>query len=88
MDNKEDSARVAELISTEPADRPSDPNMVWVGGGVFRMGSEEFYPEERPFMKLRWMDSGSTAYEVTNDDFARFVRKRAINGGRTPSRSG
>ena len=37
------------------------------------MGSEDFYPEERPVHEVRvdgfWMD----CYEVTNEQFARFI---------------
>jgi hypothetical protein len=42
-------------------------------GGTFRMGSANFYKEERPVHEVTvdgfWMD----AYEVTNEQFARFV---------------
>ncbi len=48
--------------------------MVWVPGGTFRMGSDAFYPEERPVRDVRvdgfWMD----AYPVTVAAFRRFVR--------------
>ncbi|HSH46259.1 MAG TPA: formylglycine-generating enzyme family protein [Longimicrobiales bacterium] len=48
--------------------------MAWVPGGTFRMGSEEFYPEERPVHGVTvdgfWMD----VHPVTNADFARFVQ--------------
>src|SRR2546425_10117964 len=51
----------------------SDPNMAWIPGGTFRMGSEDFYPEERPVHDVSvdgfWMDCS----EVTNEQFARFV---------------
>jgi formylglycine-generating enzyme required for sulfatase activity len=47
--------------------------MVWVPGGEFAMGSEQFYPEEAPVRRVAvdgfWMDE----HVVTNDDFARFV---------------
>jgi sulfatase modifying factor 1 len=59
-------------------DLPSEapfPDMVWIPGGIFRMGSEEFYPEERPVHEVRvdgfWMDRCT----VTNEDFARFVNE-------------
>jgi formylglycine-generating enzyme required for sulfatase activity len=29
----------------------SHPGMAWIPGGAFRMGSEDFYPEERPSTK-------------------------------------
>ncbi len=57
----------------EPMNAPPDPGMVWIPGGTFRMGSEKFYPEERPVHELAvdgfWMDR----YEITNEQFARFV---------------
>lgn len=52
---------------------PPDENMVWIPGGTFKMGSDRFYPEERPVHEVSvdgfWMDRCS----VTNDQFARFV---------------
>jgi sulfatase modifying factor 1 len=51
----------------------SRPNMVWIPGGVFRMGSDKHYPEERPVHRVRvsgfWMDRTP----VTNREFRRFV---------------
>lgn len=47
--------------------------MVWIPGGEFLMGSEDFYPEERPVHRVHvdgfWMDR----YPVTADDFGRFA---------------
>jgi len=49
------------------------PGMVWVPGGSFRMGAENYYPEERPVHEVRvdgfWID----ACTVTNEDFVRFI---------------
>ena len=49
------------------------PDMVWVPGGIFRMGSDKHYPEERPVHRVKvdgfWIDR----YPVTNERFARFV---------------
>jgi formylglycine-generating enzyme len=49
------------------------PDMVWVPGGTFRMGSENHYPEERPVHRVTvdgfWIDR----YPVTNGQFRRFV---------------
>ena len=46
---------------------------VWIEGGTFLMGSDEFYPEERPVHRVAvdgfWMD----AHPVTAAEFARFV---------------
>ena len=48
--------------------------MVWIPGGAFLMGSEQFYPEERPVHPVSvdgfWMDR----FEVTVADFRRFVQ--------------
>jgi len=50
-----------------------DPDMVWIPGGTFQMGSDHHYSEERPVHVARvegfWIDK----YEVTNEQFARFV---------------
>jgi formylglycine-generating enzyme len=63
--------------ATRPAnatqDIPPHPDMLWIPGGTFQMGSADFYPEERPVHEVIvdgfWMDP----YVVTNADFARFV---------------
>lgn len=49
------------------------PDLIWIPGGTFRMGSNDYYPEERPVHEVDvdafWMDR----YAVTNEQFARFV---------------
>jgi formylglycine-generating enzyme len=53
---------------------PAEEGLTWIEGGVFRMGSEDFYPEERPVREVRvdgfWMDE----HPVTAAEFRRFVR--------------
>jgi formylglycine-generating enzyme required for sulfatase activity len=48
--------------------------MVWVEGGSFLMGSEDFYPEERPVHEVAvdgfWIDE----HQVTVAEFRRFVK--------------
>ena len=48
--------------------------MAWIPGGEFLMGSEDFYPEERPVRRARvdgfWMDE----HPVTIGEFRRFVK--------------
>ena len=57
------------------ADTPPYPDMVWVPGGTYRMGSDEHYPEEAPAHRVTvdgfWMDR----YPVSNERFARFVNE-------------
>nr|WP_246044702.1 formylglycine-generating enzyme family protein [Rhodococcus oryzae] len=49
-------------------------NMSWVPGGLFWMGSEDFYPEEKPVHQVEvdgfWMDT----HQVTVAEFRRFVK--------------
>ena len=58
------------------ADGSSAPRagMIWIEGGAFDMGSEDFYPEERPVRRVEvegfWIDSEP----VTVAAFRRFVR--------------
>src|SRR5215469_12001232 len=48
--------------------------MTWLPGGTFQMGSDRFYPEERPVHRVTvpgfWMDS----HPVTVEEFRRFVK--------------
>ena len=57
---------------TAPGPAPF-PDMVWIPGGTFRMGSDKQYPEERPAHRVSvdgfWMDRAP----VTNARFSRFV---------------
>ena len=59
-------------IFAPPAPPPA-PDMVWIPGGEFSMGSNTHYPEERPVHRVRvdgfWIDRSP----VTNDRFAAFV---------------
>jgi sulfatase modifying factor 1 len=48
-------------------------DMVQLGGGDFLMGSETFYPEERPVRRAHANAFAIERFQVTNDAFARFV---------------
>src|SRR5262245_17349600 len=68
------SNRKTEYLAASPVPGvPPAPDMVWIPGGPFRMGSEDFYPEERPIHDVSvdgfWMDR----YAVTNAEFTRFA---------------
>jgi sulfatase modifying factor 1 len=66
------------LPSMASIEIPSAPaaaaGMVWLAGGSFLMGSDEFYPEERPVRRVEtpgfWIDP----HPVTVADFRRFVK--------------
>jgi sulfatase modifying factor 1 len=44
-----------------------------IEGGEFTMGSQDFYPEERPLRRVRVESFAIDPYPVTNAQFARFV---------------
>jgi formylglycine-generating enzyme required for sulfatase activity len=56
-----------------PGSAPPFPDMLWIPGGTFAMGSEAHYPEERPVHRVTvdgfWMDR----CPVTNARFRSFV---------------
>jgi formylglycine-generating enzyme required for sulfatase activity len=69
----EDRQRTDAAAGGRPG-RPPAKNMVWVPGGEFMMGSDDFYPEERPVHPVSvdgfWMDE----HPVTVAEFRRFVK--------------
>ncbi|HEX6749547.1 MAG TPA: formylglycine-generating enzyme family protein [Longimicrobium sp.] len=60
-------------VDRRPPGPPPEPGMVWIPGGSFRMGSNDFYPEEAPVHRVVvrgfWIDR----HPVTNARFNRFV---------------
>lgn len=56
------------------AGRPNLAGMVALPGGVFRMGSEQGYPEERHVHPVRLAPFLIDQHEVTNAQFAAFVK--------------
>ena len=62
------------MTATAPTREAPAPGMAFVPGGVFDMGDERFYPEERPIRRVEvdgfWMDERP----VTAAEFRRFVR--------------
>ena len=62
------------IAETGPRPAPA-PGMSWIPPAVFLMGSEDFYPEERPVRRVEvdgfWIDE----HPVTAGEFRRFVRE-------------
>src|SRR5689334_10333905 len=62
-------------------DAPSSPaagdaaGMTWIPGGAFAMGSDDFYPEERPVRRVTVGGFWIEPYPVTVREFRRFVRE-------------
>ena len=73
------------IVSSGQSGDLSHQDMVWIPGGTFRMGSEDFYADERPVHEVSvdgfWMDR----YTVTNEQFARFVAGNGLLDARRAS---
>lgn len=62
------------LTRPQPLSEPLAPQgMYRVPGGVFHMGSENFYPDERPVRRIRVASFFMDIAPVTNAEFHRFV---------------
>jgi sulfatase modifying factor 1 len=63
----------ATVATMRPDVETASTHMVWVDGGMFRMGEERFYPEEGPVHRVAvdgfWMDE----HPVTVAEFRRFI---------------
>lgn len=70
----DNTARKVAIHHASPPTPPPSKHMTWISGGVFQMGSNDFYPEERPVHTVIvdgfWMDE----HLVTNAEFRRFVK--------------
>ena len=69
------SASAPALINSDAAPSPAPEGMVWIPGGEFSMGCEDAEMRDaRPFHRVAvdgfWVDKT----EVTNEEFARFVK--------------
>jgi sulfatase modifying factor 1 len=68
-----ESSRDGGVEAARTADAAGRENMIWLPGGSFLMGSNEFYPEERPVRRESvggfWIDR----HPVTNAEFGQFV---------------
>ena len=71
------SHAVAEDIQSEQRStrRADDPDMVWIPGGTFRMGSDRHYPEEAPVHRVTVDGFFIDRTPVTNAQFKEFVNE-------------
>jgi len=58
-----------------PATPATAEGMVWIRGGVFQMGSDEFYPDEAPVRRVEVEGFWSAPHPVTVAQFRRFVKE-------------
>jgi sulfatase modifying factor 1 len=66
--------RSAGEMADGPIGDTLSPNMTWVPGGTFRMGSDRHYPEEAPAHSVSVDDFWIDRAPVTNAEFHQFVR--------------
>jgi formylglycine-generating enzyme len=59
---------------TTPTAARATKGMRWIPGGTFAMGSEDFYPEERPVRSVAVDGVWTDEHPVTNLEFGRFVK--------------
>jgi formylglycine-generating enzyme len=76
LHHPEDAVTALDIRAEHPAPTPASPpspDMLWIPGGTFRMGSDKHYPEEAPVHRVTvdgfWIDRTP----VTNAQFRKFV---------------
>ena len=73
-----DSMFVASVRSPEQS---TPPNMVWIPGGTFRMGSDRHYPEEAPVHRVSvdgfWIDRTPVTNRQLRNSFGRPATRRS-----------
>src|SRR5215831_1861483 len=65
-----DDRKIKKLTETANVE-----NMVFVAGGAFLMGSDKFYPEEKPVHEVTVDGFYIDKYEVTNGQYRKFVKE-------------
>ena len=63
----------SEVASLESAEQSAPPNMIRIPGGMFRMGSDQHYPEEAPVHRVSVDGFRIDRTPVTNRQFKEFV---------------
>ena len=68
------SSSTAQTVRAQ-ADRKASPDMVWIPGGTFLMGTndKESFPNERPAHLVQVQGFYMDVHDVTNAQFAKFV---------------
>ena len=70
------SIRMLDALKLKKITSPADlENMVLIPGGSFLMGSDNFYPEEKPVHEVTVDGFYIDKYEVTNAEFRKFVKE-------------
>ncbi len=64
----------SEVASVERPQQASPPNMIFISGGTFRMGSDRHYPEEAPVHRVTVDEFWIDRTPVTNRQFKEFVK--------------
>jgi formylglycine-generating enzyme required for sulfatase activity len=62
-----------QIASSAPAPKATHPELVNIPGGTFMMGSDKGRPDERPVHQVKISPFAIGKYEVTNQEFERFL---------------
>jgi sulfatase modifying factor 1 len=62
-----------QTLAPRTAEAAPPPNMIFVSGGTFRMGSDNHYPEEAPVHRVTVDAFFIDRTPVTNREFRKFV---------------
>jgi formylglycine-generating enzyme len=65
--------RSGDMNASIASDKSSRRSMIWIPGGSFLMGSNEFYREERPVRRETVQGFWVDPHPVTNAEFRKFV---------------
>src|SRR6516165_4346934 len=65
--------RSGDVKASVASDKSNPGSMIWIPGGSFLMGSNEFYREERPAHQETVQGFWIDPYPVTNGEFGKFV---------------
>ncbi len=62
-------------VKASPQNNTCPQNMVFISGGIFKIGSDSHYPSELSAEDIKVDSFCIDKYEVTNGEFAKFVQK-------------
>ena len=65
---------IGTATTAQRSEGSTHPNMIWIPGGTFRMGSDRHYPEEAPAHRVTVGGFWIERTPVTNRQFKEFVR--------------
>ena len=75
--NDMDTAVAARPAAESEVDSRQHPDMTFIAGGTFRMGSDQHYPEDAPVNRVTVDGCFMDTKPVTNRDFRKLIDAEA-----------